>query len=378
MRALLCAACLIALTAGRATAEPVTTIRGQGPSQNRVDLVILGDGYAEKDMVKYGRDVDRIVNLMFDQEPYAEYASYFNVHRVDVTSADSGIDHLESNQRKDTALHTGFGCSLTYIYYICVDFAAVNEVLARSVSPTERDIMLVIVNDTTHGGSGGAVAVASLAPESVELVLHELGHTFGRLADEYPGGGTCRTGNGREPQQPNATRANTRDALKWSAWVEPSTAVPTLTFRPGEVGAYLGADHCYDTFYRPTISSKMRTYYVPFDAVNTEQLIKRVYNYVSPIDRVSHRQTELQLVSGETVTMSVETMRPRSGGLRVEWKIDGRAVSDGSSMLLNAAELTLGAHAIELEVRDATPSVRVDPSEALVERLRWTVTVRSR
>jgi hypothetical protein len=63
--------------------EPVTTIRNNGDSANRVDLVILGDGYTSSELTKFASDVENAVVGLFDQEPFKEYKNYFNVHRID-------------------------------------------------------------------------------------------------------------------------------------------------------------------------------------------------------------------------------------------------------------------------------------------------------
>src|SRR5947207_2546863 len=98
--------------AASAAAQAVTTIRSSGDSANRLDLVILGDGYTAGEIAsgKYASDVETFVTLMFAQEPYLEYQSYFNVHRVDVVSEESGADHPERNEFRTTALDSGFDC----------------------------------------------------------------------------------------------------------------------------------------------------------------------------------------------------------------------------------------------------------------------------
>ncbi|MBI3492850.1 MAG: hypothetical protein HY047_13895, partial [Acidobacteria bacterium] len=102
---------------------------------------------------------------------------------------------------------------------------AVNTVLARSVSATQRDLVLVIVNDNAYGGSGGAVAVASTNTAAVELVLHESGHTLGLLADEYTDQPpVCSLAV--EPSAANATMQTQRAAIKWTSWIEASTPLP--------------------------------------------------------------------------------------------------------------------------------------------------------
>src|SRR5262245_60995287 len=93
--ALVCLLFLAVMPAPRA--EPVTVIRDNGSSANRVDLLILGDGYAQADIDsgKYANDVETFVTAMFAQEPYLEYRNFYNVRRIDVVSAESGADHPE-------------------------------------------------------------------------------------------------------------------------------------------------------------------------------------------------------------------------------------------------------------------------------------------
>src|SRR5262245_21366268 len=165
--------CLVPLVA---SGEPVVTIRNNGASDNRVDVVVLGDGYTASELGKYATDVETFVQGMFNQEPLRDYQRYFNVHRVDVTSHESGADHPERNPPvlRDTALDATYNCSGIQ-RLICVNLSKVNGVLSRSVAADIREVVLVVVNDAEYGGSGGSIAVASVHPSAVEIVLHELG-----------------------------------------------------------------------------------------------------------------------------------------------------------------------------------------------------------
>lgn len=204
--------------------EPVTTIRNNGDSANRVDLVVLGDGYTAAELGKYATDVENAVQGFFAQEPFKEYQRYFNVHRVDVTSLESGTDHPEDVPpiSKDTAFDATYNCA-GIERLICVDVSKVYTVLYNSVGADQRDMVLVLVNDTEYGGSGGSIGVASLNPSVIELVLHEIGHSFGLLADEYetqpP---SCN--NVVEPPEVNVTRETDRDLIKWNVGGGPPLA----------------------------------------------------------------------------------------------------------------------------------------------------------
>src|SRR4051812_37402267 len=159
----LLATVVMLVTTAAAHAEPVTPVRFSGSSANRVDIVILGDGYTAAEIAsgKYAGDVETFVQRVLAQEPYLEYQSYFNVRRVDVVSAESGSDHPELGTARNTALDSTYNCSGIQ-RLVCVNLTKVNDVLSRSaLAATERDIILVVVNDTTYGGSGGSIAVSS-------------------------------------------------------------------------------------------------------------------------------------------------------------------------------------------------------------------------
>lgn len=71
------------------------TVLNSGDPRTRTDIVILGDGYTASEQTLYRADVQALVQYMFSQEPFKEYQRYFNVHRIDVVSAESGVDHPE-------------------------------------------------------------------------------------------------------------------------------------------------------------------------------------------------------------------------------------------------------------------------------------------
>ena len=81
----------------------VTTIIDNGPIGNRVNLVLLGDGYTVSELGLYATRVDSVLNVFFAEEPLAAYAAYYNVHRVDVISTESGVDEIDLNIYRDTA-----------------------------------------------------------------------------------------------------------------------------------------------------------------------------------------------------------------------------------------------------------------------------------
>jgi hypothetical protein len=354
-----------------ASAEPFETIVNNGPPENRVDIAIMGDGYTAALMDRYRSDVERFVRLWFEQEPYKEYHRYFNVHRIDLVSKQSGADHPERSRFIDTALNARYGCEGTQ-RAICVDYGLAFDVLNNSLAPSQYDIKLVIVNDPEYGGSGGQIAVVSTDVRVVELILHEVAHSFGLLGDEY-GGSHCTVFG--EPLAANLMRKTNREEIKWLHWIDPSTPVPTTTVADGVPGLYEGALFCNNGYHRPTFNSKMRSLDRPFEQINTEQHIRRIYNFVSPLDASAPSGVALTLTQGQTQAFSVTTPAPATHALVATWFVDGQPRGSGHTFTLDTAALGAGAHTVEVLSRDNTDQVRHDPEQLLAETRKWDVTI---
>jgi hypothetical protein len=364
---------LVAAIAQPALAQPVTTIVNGGPSTNRIDLVVIGDGYTTADLPKYAADVQEFVIGMFQQQPFSEYQAYFNVHRLDVISAESGVDHPETETYKNTALDATYNCNGVQ-RLICADYYKVLDVVTAVMLPSERDAILVLVNDDTYGGSGGAFAVSSTHPDGVDIVLHELGHSVGLLADEYAGGGGI-CDSSVEPAEPNVTASTTRATIKWNAWIDASTDIPTESFAADVPGLYVGAKYCDSGIYRPTYDSKMRTLGVPFERINTEQLIKRYYNWAAPIESSSPTPGVVTVTQGHTEHFSITTLVPASHTLERTWRVDGQSAGVEGSLVLDTSLLSIGDHSIVATAYDSTPDVRSDPDRILAQSVSWVLRV---
>jgi hypothetical protein len=371
----LIAGLLIAGPAG-ISAEPYETIINNGDPQNRIDLVILGDGYTAAETQKFHNDVQVFVQGFFAQEPFREYQNYFNVHRIDVNSNQSGADHPERSVFVDTAFDAAYNCAGVQ-RLICVNTSKVGTVTLNTLTPAQRDITLVIVNDSEYGGSGGAVAVSSTNASAIEIILHEEGHSFGFLGDEYTTGPPPECMNTFEPPNANVTKETQRALIKWSAWIDPGTAIPTTSAVVGVPGLYEGAAYCTSGLFRPTFNSKMRSLGVPFEQINSEQLIKRVYDLVSPLDTSLPAPSSVSVTVGATQSFSATVPTPLTHALNVSWTLDGQPVANGLSFVLDGGVVSPGTHAVTVNVSDPTSQVRSDPNQLLKAQRTWTVTVGS-
>ncbi len=361
---------MLLVAAPPVSAATLQTLVDNGDSSNRVDITIVGDGYTSAELGLFGTDAQALVDRLFAQAPFDVYTSHFNVHRVSEASAQSG-GRDSATDPKDIAFDSYFNCA-GIARLLCANSSKVYAALASVAVPDMYDIVVVLVNDARYGGAGGALAVASTNTQSSEIVLHELGHSFGLLADEYttqpP---TCSSAS--EPVQVNATKETDRNLVKWAAWIDPGTPVPTTTTTPATPGIYEGARYCPTGLYRPTSNSKMRSLYQPFEQINSEQLIRRIYNFMSPIDSVDPPVANVGLAPGELHTFSVVTNDPSTHTLDVSWEFDGTPVGTGPSFDVDSNDVQVGSHTLEAIVTDPTALVLTDPDGILTDRYQWSL-----
>jgi len=363
----------VALPADLASGAEAPDATTSAIGDNRIDIAVLGDGYTAAQQAKFSSDVDTVMTGFFAEDPYAEYAAYFRVNQVRVVSNQSGADHLERTPPtyRDTALGAEYGC-YDIDRLICVDDAKVTAAVSAALPAAQRDIVLVLVNDTTYGGSGGQYAVASLHPDAVELALHEIGHSFGGLADEY-------SGNVDDPScvlpayGVNVTSETNRTKIPWKHWIAGATPVPTGGSTPSVPGAYAGAAYCDTGAYRPTYDSKMRSLGSPWDQVNTEALIEQMYARVGPIDSASPAGSVIARQTSGSLTASVVPMAPRTHALVRAWTVDGTAAGSATSVSVPWSSIGSGKHEVVATVRDTTAAVRADPYDLLRETRTWRI-----
>jgi hypothetical protein len=190
-------------------ADEVVTLVDSGPAANRIDVVFMGDGYTLSERGKFFSDMQRMIDDMFRDETFKSYLPLFNVHVVFRASNESGIG--KNNRSKDTAygLYRD-GNTLRAIY-------ASNSRAAQSSCNKAPgcDYPVIIANDPHYGGLGGQFAISTSSVTSGTKVLrHELGHNFGRVGEEYDGGGYF-----------GANHSGSVNRLSWNHWATEKTVV---------------------------------------------------------------------------------------------------------------------------------------------------------
>src|SRR5512137_359692 len=162
-----------------------------GPDALRYNVVILGDGYQAAEIPKFHVDVQSFVDTLRATAPFGDLWCGINVHRIDVTSADSGADDPgtcgDGTPGAGRLARTYFDstfCGGGQIRRLLTCDSASAQAAATARVP-QAHVALVVVNSPIYGGSGGPVATFSTAPGAAEIALHEMGHTAFALADEY-------------------------------------------------------------------------------------------------------------------------------------------------------------------------------------------------
>jgi IgA Peptidase M64 len=331
-----------------------------GEAQGQIDLVFMGDGYTEDELDSYRERVDKCVEWIFAVEPFTSYRSKFNIHRIDVVSNESGVDNDPTRGvDRDTALGMHFWCN-DIQRAVCVDFQYTRS-LAESLVE-EADQIIVLGNSTTYGGAasfGTRITCVTGQDSSVrDVVVHELGHSFGLLGDEYTYGGPT-VYNGIEPNRVNLTTHEETSMLdlqtKWHLWSGESFAG-----FDGLVGNYEGGGYSSFGIFRPSANSRMRTSARPFNMPSVEALINWFYIYSDGIETPTiFDSPEL---SGHEANIDVVFNHPTSHDLRVIWQVNQVTIAGAERTGFSACEFQLqpGRHLVTVQAFDDTPWVR-DP-----------------
>jgi hypothetical protein len=206
----------------------VRTLFENGPVESKVDLLILGDGYTAAEMPKFRADADRLVAALFATTPFKEKKKDFNVRAIETPSEDSGVDRPSDGVHKRTVLGTTYDIFGSERYALTYDNRAFRDVAAQA----PYEFVEILLNGDKYGGGGifnlyGTCATGS--GSSPYVFVHEFGHHFAALADEYYTSDVAydTTGVIVEPWEPNVTAYLDPQALKWKDLVDPATPLPT-------------------------------------------------------------------------------------------------------------------------------------------------------
>jgi len=299
------------------------TLQKMGEPANKVDLLVLGDGYTSAERVKFEKDARRFLEKLFDASPFKEHKRDFNVWGLCPAAEESGVSRPSSGIYRRSPLGAAYDSFDSERYVLTME----NRTLRDVASFAPYEFVEILVNGKTYGGGGIFNQYATVAIDNAwsgYVGVHEFGHHFAGLADEYYTSDVSYLSQEKrtEPWEPNVTALLDRATLKWKDLVEAGTSLPTpwnkddfeayekeiqkqrrqlrAEGRPesemeelfrkereheegmfraekynGKVGAFEGANYEAKGYYRPEVDCIMFTRYDKFCAV-CRRAIERV------------------------------------------------------------------------------------------------------
>ena len=379
------------------TAEARVARGAAGNPANRLDVLIMGDGYTAAEQGKFTADALNLASTFLGIEPYLSYQNFVNVVTLFTASAESGADHPANctdgtpdplaPHFVDTAFD-GTYCTSGIHRLLTVN---TGKVLTAAAANPDWDEILVVVNDATYGGAGGSLSVVSTHPSAVLVAQHEFGHAYTRLADEYetayPNFPACSDTSGAACEA-NVTDVSSIGSLKWDEWLAGSTPVPTpeTAQYDEEVGAYEGARYKSSGMFRPKRSCAMRSLGGVFCEVCREAFVTRLYTGawgtpalgISLIEPGSESPATgtIQREAFAEVEFEIESLTP-SHGVAGTWRVEGVPVSaPPGGELFAFVPTTAGNKQVTATLIDNSPMVHAENLPGLSDSVAtWTVQV---
>ena len=239
-----------------------TKIYGNGDPHKSVDLAFIAEGYKADEMGKFRDDVKKMADYLFAEAPFSDYKDKFNIWAVESVSQDSGTDVPGENIYVNTALNSSFYTFDIDRYLTTQDIKSVNDFAAA----VPHDYIVVLINSTRYGGGGvynyyvGTTTGHQLSPK---VFVHEFGHGFAGLGDEYYSSTVAYDEFyplNVEPWEPNLTTMVNFES-KWKKMIAKDTPVPT----PAEekynnvTGLFEGGGYSAKGIFRPELDCRMKS-----------------------------------------------------------------------------------------------------------------------
>lgn len=355
-------------------------IMENGDKDNRINIVVVNrwrkgekDAYNKPEMLEtFIRDARDAIEPAFDPEgensvaPFAGQRNFFNAYALwwpqmppwDPPAYDKGADGMH--------------------------WEMYNELRARLFLPWQLEgrgwvTHLAMVN--SRGGGGGAglrleqrVGDAMIEGNEISAFYHEFCHTAPRIGDKYIGWGMW----GRGDESSNTTLVFQREKIKWKAWIDPETPIPTPYTKEylREIGVFEGGTHRASGIFRatPVCAMGVNQFSELLCPLCIQEAAKRTYEYVNPIENPSPRREQLILKQPGTAHFSISRVKPVPDTQKVEWRLNGKLIAENT----DAVDVELGALAeyeLICSLVDQTDLIRADPPFAEFPRAerRWQI-----
>lgn len=237
--------------------------KGSSPDINKsINVVILAEGYTSSEMEKFRDHAQMACDALFSHSPFGKLQDRFNIFAVETISEDSGVSVPRENKWNETAFHSHFDTFYSDRYLTTTNVKDIHDAIAGI--PYAH--IIILANTDVYGGGGifNSYTLTTTGHRDFKpVVVHEFGHSFGGLADEYFYSGDSFSDTyplSLEPWEPNITTL-VNFASKWEKLLKPQTPVPTNIDLADKypIGVFEGGGYSSKGIYRPAADCRMKT-----------------------------------------------------------------------------------------------------------------------
>lgn len=342
----------------------VDTLYKTGPLDNRINVVILGDGFTEPELPKFSMEAQKFADFFLGYDPYVRYRNYFNFFAIRTPSVESGVTNPGTAPdaykdqpvgTKNTFFGSTFGSSIHRLVTIS-KYDVLQGLLANQFPM--YDLVIVLVNTPYYGGSGGGISVHTLHTQANTIGVHEIGHTFSHLNDEY------WAGPGYGWEAPNMTLESSAARVRWKNWLnEPGISI----YKHGDTGDAA-------LWHKPANGTCLMEYLNQgFCVVCREATVETLLKQVNPIEKAEPAPGSVVTVK-DVQTFKIDLLTPNPNTLQVQWTVNGDLIkSTGAELSLTPDQAPDGA-VLAANVFDSTAASRYDGArDDRTRKVQWTL-----
>jgi len=342
----------------------VDTLYKTGPLDNRINVVILGDGFTQQELPKFAAEAKKFADFFLGYDPYVRYRDYFNFFAIRTPSVESGVTNPGTAPdaykdqpigTKNTFFGSSFGSSIHRLVTIG-KYEVLSNLLANRFPM--YDLVVVLVNTPFYGGSGGSIAVHTLHTQANAIGVHEIGHTFSHLNDEY------WAGSGYGWEAPNMTLESSPVRVRWKSWLNDFNI---NIYKHGDSGDAA-------LWHKPANGTCLMEYLnQEFCAVCKETTVETLLKQVNPIEKAEPDSGTIVTVN-EPQTFKIGLLQPNPNTLQVQWTVNDEPLAGtGAQVTLTPDQAPDGA-ILAASVFDSTAISRYDGARAdRTRKVEWTL-----
>ncbi|GAB5560469.1 MAG: hypothetical protein SynsKO_21160 [Synoicihabitans sp.] len=345
---------LLASLATHAQTPEMRQLKTAGPRANTINMVFLGDGYQASEKETYFEQVTVRMNTILQDAAMAPFADLTNVFAIFVASNESGTTIPFENITKDTYFKASYtNVQNSRLVYVA-DATGRERVFSLLESNVpEYDYVALLVNSTRYGGAGGFPMVATVDDDSLEVLLHESGHSFANLTDEYVDENVADSFPVLE--HANSTTKTDRNEIVWRKFILDSTPLPTLDVPtdPLLVGLWEGSNYRSTGNYRPLYDSKMRSLGRPWGPISLKAFADAVHaldiNGATATPTITQQPDSTSYTAGGPLSLSTHVTG--IGPFSYQWVKDGKYLVGETQATLSRANTDIsdyGTYAVEV------------------------------